>query len=130
MPTRFCEHLQEYGSLYAEAEEAYRRCNSLVEEILADGPDAEKVEELNGALEAWLQHDQGLRDALVELVTSDKVRIPKKKRNARKRHGVSHCTECRFEIPKLMFSEWEIAYNGTVAFQGDEIHVEAPVHAE
>ena len=126
MSDQFCEHLNDYGLLYSKAEASYRNCNSLVERILAEGPDRGQVELLTAALEEWQKDDREMREALVILATTDKIKIPRKKPHAHKRHGSPRCAVCGFPVPKLKFPEWNIAANGTVAFQGNELPVGQP----
>ena len=130
MSPRFCEHLEEYGSLYTRVEASYLQCNDLVARILSEGADAELVESLTVALDEWLLAGQELRSALVDLVADGRVLIPKMKPHARKRHGSFRCSKCRFEIPTLKFSDWQFAGNGTVSFQGEDFSLGKPVAVE
>ncbi|MBU8872076.1 MAG: hypothetical protein KOO60_14505 [Gemmatimonadales bacterium] len=120
MSSRFCEHLEEYGSIYTRAEASYLQCNSLVERVLDEGPSPALVELLKSALDEWLSNGLELRTALVGLVGEGRVRIPRKKPPASRRPGLTRCSECRFEIPTLKFDEWKFACNGAVSFQGQE----------
>ncbi len=123
MSPRFCEHLEEYGSLYIRTEASYYQCNDLVARIIAEGPEPGLVDLLTTTLDEWLSEGRELRDALVELVAEGRVRVPGKNLQCLNDNGLIRCSECRFEIPKLRFPEWEFSGNGKVFFQGEELSV-------
>ena len=129
MAHRFCEHLQDYGALFAKAEMSYRLCNELLKDALAEGLGTDQAELLSGAVEEWLRDDGEMRAALVELATTGRVKVPKKKPHATKRHGTIRCSECGFKIIKLKYSEWAISANGLAHFQGKELLEEEMVPA-
>lgn len=127
MPHRFCAHLQDYGQLYQQAEEAYRACNEWLDGVLQDGPGRESLDRLTAALENWLERDRLLREALVELAGEGRVRIPKKKRGQTwNRRSAPICSECGFRIPRLTMPEWKVAGNGLVSYRGCELPLNAP----
>ena len=121
MADRFCEHLQDYGTLFSSAESFYLVCNDLVEQVLAGGSDPEQVEDLAEAVENWVGSDRELRQTLVDLALEGRGKVPKKKPNATKRHGTVRCSECGFVIPKLTYSDWTVAGTGLVQFHGQEL---------
>ena len=129
MADRFCEHLQDYGAQYSKAEAAYRHCNGLVESILAGEVDSEQVEQLAMAVEEWMASDRSLRESIVDLAHLGRVKVPRKKPHATKRHGTIRCSECGFKIIKLKYSEWAISANGLAHFQGKELLEEEMVPA-
>jgi hypothetical protein len=123
MAQRFCEHLQDYGSLYADAEAAYLQCNELVDQALTDESGNSPGKSLADAVSDWLAADGDLRNALVDLAASGRVKVPKKKPRAIKRHGTIRCSRCGFKVLKLKYSAWEVAANGLVQYQGNELPV-------
>lgn len=128
MSDRFCSHLQEYGRLFGQAEEAYRTCNEGLDTVLAEGPERESLDRLTVAVENWLERDRLLREALVELVGQGRVRLPKRKKpgQGRVRKSAPICAECGFRIPRLTTPEWRVAGNGVVAFRGCELPLNDP----
>lgn len=127
MAHRFCEHLQDYGSLFAQAEAAYHYCNELVDSILADGLADGNGDALSAAVAAWVLADKVLRDSLVELARAGRVQVPRKKQHAIKRHGTIRCSQCGFKILKLKYADWEVAANGLVQYHGDELPTQEAV---
>lgn len=121
MPHRFCTHLQDYGTLYQQAGDAYHACNEALDSVLEEGPRRETVDRLAAALEAWLELDRLLREALVDLVREGRVRVPRKRTRVKKRKNAPICAECGFRIPRLAMPEWRIAGNGEVAYRGREL---------
>lgn len=123
----FCEHLKEYEELYELAEAAGRQCNETLVAALESEADPERMVAVSRAIEDWLAADRVLREALVELVVSGAVKIPKKKYAAKRRRGFARCAECGFRIPKLKITDWEFAGNGIAAFRGEEFTPPEPV---
>ncbi len=128
-----CTHLEQYGAQFTTTEAAYRKCVQLVDAIMAEGPGEGRAAMVAAALEEWRQNDGRLRVLLVELVKSGRVRLPRRMvvqgmhRHAAGTQGTIICATCRRTVPRLKYSEWKFAYNGSVSFRGQEFEVQQAV---
>ncbi len=127
-----CTHLEDYGVQFATTETAYRRCVLLVDAILADGPGDGRAADAARAIADWRQQDTRLRELLVELVKAGRVRVPRRMTVQRAhrtttQQGTLVCATCRRAVPRLKYSEWQFAHNGTVSYRGNEFRTAQPV---
>lgn len=125
MPQRFCHHLEEYGVQFVRAEAAYEAFNAMVDRAVSEEDTSELKRALDTALDDWQRETRALRTAFQELHTQGKIVLP---RNALSGHrpnselpGLAKCAQCRHPVPRLQFSEWQIAHNGAVNFRGEEL---------
>lgn len=122
-----CSHLEDYATQYRLVEAAYHQCVTLIDAVLADGPGDGRAGVLAGALVDWRTKDARLRDLLLELVRSGRVRVPRRlvaagvRRHAVRPQGSIICATCRRTLPRLRYAEWQFAHNGTVTFRGREL---------
>lgn len=122
-----CTHLEDYATQFRLVEAAYRQCVSLTDAVVAEGPGDGRAAVLAGALGEWRVKDAKLRDMLLDLVTSGRVRVPRRlvaagaRRHAVRPQGSIICSTCRRTLPRLTYAEWQFAHNGTVTFRGREL---------
>jgi hypothetical protein len=122
-----CTHLEDYANQFRLAEGAYRECVRLTDAVLAEGPGAGRAKLLGESLADWRAKDARLRDLLLELVKAGRVRVPRRllaagaHRHAGGQQGTMICATCRRALPRLRYSEWQFAHNGTVTFRGREL---------
>jgi hypothetical protein len=124
-----CTHLEQYGAQFTTTEAAYRKCVQLVDAIVAEGPGEGRGAMVVGAVAEWRQEDGRLRALLVELAKAGRVRLPRRMvvqgphRHAVGTQGTIICATCRRAVPRLKYSEWKFAYNGSISFRGQEIEI-------
>jgi len=128
MPQRFCHHLEEYGVLFTRAEAAYEAFNAMVDRAVSEEDTAELKRALDKALEDWQRETRTLRTAFQGLHAQGKIVLPRNalsgNRPTSEHPGLSKCAECRHPVPRLEFSEWQIAHNGAVNFRGEELDLD------
>lgn len=122
-----CTHLEDYANQFRLAEGAYRECVRLTDAVLAEGPGAGRAKLLGESLADWRAKDARLRDLLLELVKAGRVRVPRRllaagpHRHSGGPQGTMICATCRRSLPRLRYSEWQFAHNGTITFRGREL---------
>lgn len=127
-----CAHLDDYANQFRLAETAYHHCVQLIDAVMAEGPGDGRARQLTDALAEWRAQDARLRDLLLELVKAGRVRVPRRllsgnaHRHGSAPQGTMICATCRRALPRLRYSEWQFAHNGTITFRGRELPVGQP----
>lgn len=112
MATEFCEHLQQYRTFYVQAEAAYRHCNGLVDQVLAEGPSSDLLDSLSLAVHDWMRENKQLRKKFKDLVKSGHILLPENQEDA------PTCPECGQGIRRLAFPEWSPGPDGSLLYRG------------
>ena len=124
MAREFCPHLENYGKMFRGAEEAYRVCVEIMDEVL-DGPaDHSLLAQLGGALDSWEKQTRILRSTFVSLKDRGHVLLPREGQN-----DTPVCGHCGFELPRLEFAEFKFHEDGRVEFRGRELDLPAAASA-
>lgn len=125
MPQRFCPHLEEYGVQFARAEAAYEAFNAMVDRAVSEENTPQLKRALDTALEDWQRETRALRKSFQELHAQGKIVLPRNALSGQRPNseapGLAKCARCRYPMPRLQFSEWQIAHNGAVNFRGEEL---------
>jgi hypothetical protein len=117
MSDRFCSHLQDYAVLFVTAEASYRQCVSLIDQIVAEGPDSGLTDALQQAVAQWRSETGALREAFAQLVDDGQLKLP------RSRFRKARCITCRHLVPRLDYPEWKFKDDGAATFRGQELPV-------
>ncbi len=131
MPSRFCSHLEEYGIQFIRTEGAYQAFNTMVDRAVQEKDDQDLRQSLVKAMEDWQRETKALREKFLELYHAGKIQLPNGALAKGNPHGsgatgMAKCRECHQEIPRLEFSEWQLAHNGAVNFRGEELDLDEP----
>jgi hypothetical protein len=121
MTQEFCQHLDKYSQLYRGADEAYRTCVELMDEIMAGSEDTTLVSQLASSLNNWEKQTRNLRSTFVSLKDRGHVLLPREGQNAN-----PVCGHCGYEVPRLEFPEFEFTEEGMVTFRGEQLEIAEP----
>lgn len=116
MNPEFCEHLEQYGLLYAETDTAYQNCLTLMDRFLAGDAGDNLVYEIKESLDGWERQTRTLRSNFVVLTEKGHVLLPREGQNTS-----PVCGHCGGVVPRLEFPEFKFEDDGTVLFRGQEL---------
>ncbi len=120
MPNDFCDHLGDYEAQFVKAKAAYGQMLECLEGVMRDGRRDENVELLEDAVEEWEREVGYLRDLFLIYVRRGTIGLPVSRDDDDE--GATDprdpvCTVCGEVVPKLRWTEWEVAGQGA-AFRG------------
>ena len=117
MDSEFCSHLEKYGRLFEDSEQAYQSCLDLMDEVFAGAHDPALKDRIQQVLNEWETLTRNLRSTFVSLTDKGHVLLPSEGQNPG-----PVCAHCGLEVPRLEFAEFEFKDDGSVLFRGQLLH--------
>ncbi|MFO7652791.1 MAG: hypothetical protein R6X25_03110 [Candidatus Krumholzibacteriia bacterium] len=107
-----CDHLADYRTRFAAAEDASLEVAAILDRHGWTRGSAEVQAALPAALQRWREAVAALRASLVELVREGAVVMP------RRPQALPRCRICRCAIHRLEWPDWDFGTDGTICFRG------------
>jgi len=124
MTQEFCEHLEDYSIAFGRAKASYGNCLNLIEKIIEDPAEKELRTTMEHSLDDWVQETRDLRMLFKNMVKSGGIELAGNSGSGEESNQdsiLATCSECSFQIPKLVFSEFDLTDEENPLYQGQAL---------
>ncbi len=124
MNQEFCEHLEEYGVAFGRARASYENCLNLLDKALEDPGENGLRGTLENSMDEWVLETRNLRELFSKLVKSGEIELLKNEEldeSDNLNPTIALCCECSFQIPRLVFSEFDLTNEAGPKFRGQTL---------
>ncbi len=124
MAHEFCEHLDDYGVLFGRAKASYENCLHIMDKIIEEIDESNLRRILEKALDEWVLETRRMQNSFADLVKNGSIGMAgaaDPSESLSLEGVVPTCGDCGFQVPRLVFSEFDLTENQNPKFRGTEL---------